>query len=156
MSDDAVGVKVSGLKELRKTLKALENVEGAAELKTAFVEAGGEILTVARAKAGADGSKWRRQTASAASRARVVRSAARGAITIGGRPFDVGNEFGAYHNQPRSVAGGTRKGWNTLPPVVGYRQTAGRWLYPAIRQQMPETVEIVADALMRIAEQAGR
>ncbi len=152
MADD-VSVKVTGLKELRKALKELERAEDAAELKDAFTAAATNVQQASQSKAGSDASRWRRQSVSAAGRLKVVRSAGRAAVTIGGKPYDLAAEFGANQDEQRKTrrfASGKTTGWRMLPPWSGNGPSAGRWLYPSIRDEMPKTIETVGDAIERI------
>lgn len=147
--ESSASVKVRGLRELTKTLKELERAEDLAEVKEAFMAAAGEVVEAARARASTA------QMRSAAGRLAVVKSQARAAVKIGGKPYDLGAEFGAFHGQRRKSArfqSGVTTGWNNLPVWAGRGASAGNFLYPAIRAQVPETIDKVGAAIERVFE----
>lgn len=130
-STKAAAVRVEGLTELRSALKRLENLEDQAELKQALWDAAGRVVDEARAKAST------RQERSMASRLKASRSQAKAAVIIGGKPFDLGAEFGA-------------KAWPQFRDWLGNDMNAGYLLFPTIREQTPQIVEDLGDVVEKI------
>lgn len=131
------GVKVTGLAELNKALKAL-GPEVQAELKAANFEVGSMVADDARSIAQGLGGV----AAKTAPSIKATKTAAGAAVSFGGSayPFASGAEFGAYR-------------YKQFQPWRGNGSDAGYFVYPAIRQdadQIESTyVERIDDILRK-------
>lgn len=143
----ADAVKVTGLKELIRELKKLDDAGLVNELKDANYKVA--QLVVNKAQGNASG----RMESAAAASLKPGRQAAKAVVSGGGAavPFFGGAEFGAGQNKLRNTARGAVRGWNQFVPWTG--QT-GRFLYPAIRSSMDEIVELYGDEIEKITKRA--
>ena len=123
----AVSFRVEGLKELQKSLKALEDVEGQAPVKAAFKRAADEVVDRSRRRAST------RMERSMAGRLKPSVAKLSAGVVIGGKPYDFGAEFGASQNVPRSTRRGTVLGWNQFKPTAGQGTEAGYVVHPSAR-----------------------
>lgn len=121
-------VKVEGLKELSRDLKAAGDFEGSNALKKALAEAADQVVQAAQANAST------RQQRATAGRLKASKAAASSSVTLGGKPYDLGVEFGS-------------KRWPQFPAWRGNGMDAGYLLFPAIREEQDRIVEPVADAI---------
>ena len=133
-------IRVTGAKELRSALRRMEDRTMMREL--AKVHKAAADLVVARARGNTD-SKLEQ---SAASRLRAGRAAASATVTLGGRPQDLGAEFGAGQDVVRQRSSGTYLGYNQFEPWT----KAGHFLYPAIRESRDEIIESYGDGIERL------
>lgn len=131
-----VSIRVEGLKEVRRDLKEAGDFEGSAALKAALAEAADHVVATARSRAST------RQERSMASRLKASRSAASSAVTLGGKPYDLGTEFGA-------------KRWPQFRDWRGNDLGAGYLLFPTIRDQEERILEPVAGALQKVLAGKG-
>lgn len=131
-----VSIRVEGLKEVRRDLKEAGDFEGSAALKAALAEAADHVVATARSRAST------RQERAMASRLKASRSAASSAVTLGGKPYDLGTEFGA-------------KRWPQFRDWRGNDLGAGYLLFPTIRDQEERILEPVAGALQKVLEGKG-
>ncbi len=147
------GIEIEGLRQFARELKAI-SPDLDAELKALNFQVASKVKDDAVARAAGQGPMVRR----AAQSLRAAKQAARAAVFLGNNstPFAFGAEFGSAQNRPRSLPneGTTRLGWNQFRPWSGSGSTAGYFLYPAIRQDMPEIVDMYGDAVEKIAKQA--
>lgn len=147
------GIEIEGLRQFARELKAI-SPDLDAELKALNFQVASKVKDDAVARAAGQGPMVRR----AAQSLRAAKQAARAAVFLGNKstPFAFGAEFGSGRNQPRQLPneGTTRLGWNQFRPWAGSGSTAGYFLYPAIRQDMPEIVDMYGDAVEKIAKQA--
>jgi hypothetical protein len=110
------------------------------------------VVGKAQARAGSVGP----MQAKAASTLRAGRQQARATITGGVRmPFFFGAEFGSYSNVPRSRGTRTFLGFNQFMPFKkpGSGNT-GYFLYPTMRAETRNIIEMYGDELDRIAKNA--
>lgn len=124
-------VRIEGLKEFRKDLKAL-GPEWARELRDLNYETAQKVVVKARANAS---TKQERSVAATLKASKLVSGAQ---ASMGGEPYTLGAEFGAVLNIPRAGKGwkgGTIKGWNQFRPWRGNGMDAGYFLFPAIRAE---------------------
>ncbi len=148
-------VRVAGLDAFRRELRKLESdagPEGIAMLKEANHKVATMVVGKAQARAGSVGP----MQAKAASTLRAGRQQARATITGGVRmPFFFGAEFGSYPNFPRSRGGRTFLGFNQFMPwkKPGNGNT-GYFLYPTMRAETRNIIEMYGDELDRIAKNA--
>ena len=132
----SAGVKVTGLAELNKALKAL-GPEVQKELKDANFEVGSMVVDDARSIAHGLGGV----AAKVAPSIKATKTQAGAAVSFGGAayPFAGGAEFGSHR-------------YKQFKPWRGSGSDAGYFVYPAIRQDADEIestyVERI-DALMR-------
>lgn len=131
-----VSIRVEGLKELRKDLKAVGDAEEQSAFKAALNEAARLIVDRSQASAST------RQERSMASRLKASKGAATSAVTIGGKPYDLGTEFGA-------------KRWPQFRPWRGNDTSAGYLVFPTIRDAEDEIADKFGDAIDRILEGRG-
>lgn len=124
----AAPVEVQGLKELRKALNDLGDVEASREFKDAGYMAMANVL-VPGAVARASTPMERRAMATL----RSERVATGGAVRFGrGFAGAFGAEFGAVHDVPRpNVNGYPGLGYNQFGPVV----RGGRNIFPTVREK---------------------
>jgi len=141
-------IQVDGLNELRRTLKALGDSEGAKEIKSAGRKVAAEI--VIPAAKGRASTKLEQRAAQTLKPASV--SAGGGLRFGGGFGGAMGAEFGAYGGQLRNTRRGTWHGWNQFRPWRGNSTDAGYFLWPAIRETTPEIKNVYMDALQAIFE----
>ncbi len=107
----AAGIRVKGLRELRKAFKAAGSKDLDKHLKTAHVKIAKVILDKARPGLAA-------QSTSVAASARVINSAAAARIKVDNVRAG-GTIFGAHQNQPRIGPSGRRfVGYNQFRPVA--------------------------------------
>jgi hypothetical protein len=133
------GVKVAGLAQLRKELKRLDDKGLSDELKDANYDVASHVVTLAKARA----TGVSKQAARAAESLRASRTAARAQVLLGsGRiRFAFGAEFGSSR-------------FKQFPAWRGNGTDAGYFLYPTIRDEIPEIVETYGDAIERITAKA--
>lgn len=150
--DDRASIKVAGLAELRKELKKLDESGLIDQLKDANFEVGQIVVRHAQTKAAALG----KMEARAAESLKASRAASRAQITGGGpkTPFFGGAEFGSDRSKVRNTMRGLMLGWNQFKPWTGSDSSAGRFLYPTIRSDAGEIVDIYGDAIAKITGQA--
>jgi hypothetical protein len=130
-------VQIFGMRELRSTLKRCEDAERQAELKRANVEVAELVIRGARRRAG---SRMQRSTAA---RMKASRSLNRAAVRMGGRPYDMGANFGAYQDVPRRRRTGSYLGYNWAPE----RRSPDYMLYATIEAERAQIVDFYADAI---------
>lgn len=128
-------VRVTGMRELRAALRRLGDRELLRELGKINGRAAQMVRDRARAKASTA------QEAGAASRLRASRGAAKATITLGGKPYDFGAEFGARPNAERRRKSGSYLGLNQFRPWRGNGQGAGYFLFPALRESREQIIE---------------
>lgn len=145
-------IKITGLKELRKELRKLDETGLVQELKDVNYDVAQRVVDKARSQAAGQG----RMQAAAAATLKPGKQAARAVVTGGGAkaPFFGGAEFGSQHDQPRTTARGSVTGWNQFEPWKGNGSNAGYFLYEAIRDLTAEIVDLYGDALEKIAGRA--
>jgi hypothetical protein len=125
------------MRELRAALKRCEDAERQRELRQANIDVAEIVVKGARQRAG---STMQRSTAS---RIKAVRSLARAAVRLGGKPYDMGANFGAYHNVPRRRRTGTYRGYNWAP----VRRRPDYMLYSSIEANRERIVDTYGDAI---------
>lgn len=127
------GIVVEGLKELRKAVKELGDVDATREYKAAGYNAMANVLVPAAVGRASDAMHAR-----ALQTLRPVKVATGGAVRFGkGFAGAMGAEFGAMHDQRRAnVNGSPGLGWNQFPPW----QRGGRAIYPAVAATSDEIV----------------
>lgn len=130
-TNKAASVKVEGLTELRNALKRLEDVESIGEITEALWAAADEIVDEARGRASSPMEK------AMTSRLKKSRSRAKAAVIIGGKPYDLGAEFGA-------------KRWHQFKDWRGNDMNAGYAVFPAIRSKQDDLVDDLADVIKQV------
>lgn len=143
-------IKVVGLKEFLKELKALDEPGLLQALKDVNYEVA--QLVVSEAQGTASG----RMESAAAASLKPGRQAAKAVVSGGGAgtPFFGGAEFGANRNQLRRSGTRTVRGWNQFQPWRGSGSGAGYFLYPAIRATREQVIDMYGDAVEKLAKQA--
>lgn len=137
-------VRVTGARELRAALRRLGDRALLRELAATNQRLA--MLVVERARMNASGAMQE----AAAGRLKASKAQAAARVTLGGKPYDLGAEFGAVQNAPRTTARGTVRGWNQFEPWRGNDEGAGYFLFPAIRDMRDEIIEQYADEIERI------
>lgn len=139
----AAEVQVTGLTELRKDLKRLENIDNTKELKNALVDAADYVAVRARGKVPSRSGK---AAASIAAFSQSNRAGVKGGGTI---PYygwlDFGSRTPVYGN-PRSK--GPWSGSGTGP-------SKGRFIYPALEENADKIVELVENGVQAVIKMAG-
>lgn len=104
-------------------------------------------LVVARSRVKASGEG--RQAQAAARTMRVVKSAVRAEVTMGGpkAPWAPGSEFGAGQGRPRRRTSGSYRGFNQFKPWRGAGASAGYFMWPTIRATEDEGAEMTLNAV---------
>lgn len=146
-------LKVIGLREFQREIRKLDDKGVLDELKDLNVQVAQLVIGTAQSVAGGLG----RMEQVAAASLKPARQAARAQVSGGGAgvPFFGGAEFGAGRDQPRiDVGPGPGRGYNQFKAWTGNGSNAGRFLYPAIRQDTAEIVEMYGDALEKLAAKA--
>ena len=148
-------VRVQGLDDFRRELRRLGDEagpEGLSLLKEANHRVASMVIGKAKARASGVGP----MQAKAASTLRAGRAQARATITGGARiPFFFGAEFGAYSNVPRQRGGRAFTGFNQfLPWKKPGNGNTGYFLYPTMRAESRNIIEMYGDELDRIAKKA--
>lgn len=136
----AAAIQVTGMREVRAALKRLEDAERSAELKQANVDVAELVIRGARARATS------RMQSSTAGRMRASRSGTRASVLMGGRPYDMGANFGAHHNVPRRRSTGSYLGYNQFPPI----RRPDYMLYATIEADSGQIVDFYGDAIEKI------
>jgi hypothetical protein len=142
---------VRGLDDFRRSLKALAEPELVDRLKDLNFRVAQHVISAAQAKASTP--MLRKAMASLS----PSRQAARAQVVGGGNKFPGfgGAEFGAQRNQRRTgPSGRTFTGLNQFEPWRGNGAGAGYALYPAIRSEMDEIVDMFGDEMERISRDA--
>lgn len=130
-TNKAASVKVEGLTELRNALKRLEDLESIDQVTDALWAAADAIVSEAQGRASSPMERGM------ASRLKKSRSKAKAAVIIGGKPYDLGAEFGA-------------KRWPQFKEWRGNDLNAGYVLFPAIRSKQDDLVDDLADVIKRV------
>lgn len=77
-------------------------------------------------------------------------------IRLGGarNPEALGAEFGAGRNIERHTSRGSVAGWNQFRPWRGSGLDAGYFLFPTIRDDTPQILDLYLDLIDRLAKKA--
>ncbi len=145
------GIEIRGLVDFQRALREL-NSKLPRELGTINKQVADFVVERAKGRASSLGPLWSRAARSLSS-ARKQRVAL---VRLGGSryPEALGAEFGAIRNIPRLTARGEVRGWNQFREWRGNGSDAGYFLYPTIRQDTPEIIEMYGDLLERLAREA--
>jgi len=152
-----VAVRVKGAKELRKTLKGMDERGVLKELGKVNNRIASVVVSRAQGNAGTAMER------SAAGRLRAGKGATKATVTLGGKPYDLGAEFGARRNVVRTrkvrvatvmgtamYGSGTYLGLNQFKDHRGTGERAGYFLYPAIRESRDEIIDQYGDEIDRL------
>lgn len=121
------------MRDLRKDLKELGDLETSNELRDALNEAAQLVVDESRANAST------RMEQSMASRLKASKGMASAAVSIGGKPYDLGAEFGA-------------KRWPQFKEWRGNGMDAGYVVFPTIRAEEERIVDKFGEAIDRVLE----
>lgn len=148
-------INVEGLNEFRRELRKIESdggADGIALLKEANYRVASMVVSKAQGRAGGVGP----QQARAASTLRAGRQQARATVTGGVRmPFFFGAEFGSYSGFPRQRGSRSYVGFNQfLPWKRPGNGNTGYFLYPTMRAESRNIIEMYGDELENITKQA--
>lgn len=146
---DGASVKVAGLRELRAALRRLDDRSLLKELGSANARIADLVVSKARGNASSAMEQ------SAAGRLKASKAVASARVILGGKPYDMGAEFGAGRNQRRSRSTGSYLGFNQFKPWRGSGGGAGYFLFPAIRDSRDELIEAYAKGIERVWQSNG-
>ncbi len=144
------GVTVKGLDEFRRELRRLNDKGLVDDLKEANHDVASRVVDWAQRRAS---TRMERSAARTLKASRAQRAAQ---VTFGGAkaPYAAGAEFGAIRGIPRKTVRGEVRGWNQFREWRGNGRSAGYCLYPAIRDNEKQIIEIYGDAIEKIAGRA--
>lgn len=145
-------VRIDGLADFRKELKALADDDLADEFKQANFEIADEVVQHARYNA----ATVSRMAFEASEGLRAARSGFQAEIRFPNkRGFEHGAEFGATRGKRRVTSGGRSVvGWNQFKPWRGNKADAGYFLFPALRDISDDAVKKYNDHLGYVLRQA--
>ncbi len=149
----ANAVRVEGLAELQRAVRAARGPSGARLLRLANKEVAETVAARARDRAESLGGV-------AAKVAPSIKAAAEqryAKLSFGGArwPMAMGANFGAYHNVPRNTRRGVVTGWNQFPEWGGNRFTGGakdQFIYWTIARMGDDIEAEYEEALDRLLE----
>lgn len=143
------GIEIKGLVDFRKALRDL-NRELPKELGNINKAVADFVVQRAKGRASTDLEHRAADTLKAARTQRVA------LVRLGGPkyPEALGAEFGAIQGIPRNTHRGTMQGWNQFRPWRGNSTEAGYFLYPTIREDTPEIIEMYGNLLEQLARKA--
>jgi hypothetical protein len=77
-------------------------------------------------------------------------------VRLGGprNPEALGAEFGAGHNTLRNTTRGVMEGWNQFRPWRGSGAGAGYFLFPTIREDTPQIIDMYYDLIDNLTRRA--
>lgn len=159
----SASIAVKGLRELNRELRALDQAGGSQNrdlLKAANWRVAQFVVEKAQQRAAGVG----RQQVRAAQSLRASKTAARAQVAGGSAsvPFFFGAEFGAKQNILRAER--KRAGWAGPGRYMGFRQflewkkpgsgNTGYFLFPTLRAESDNIIELYAEELDRVTAQA--
>jgi hypothetical protein len=138
------GIRIRGFKELQKALRQIDK-DLPKELATANQQVAQYVVDKAKVRAGTLGRLWARAADSLAA-ARQQRVAA---IRYGGGryPMAMGAEFGAAQGTLRQTSRGVVHGWNQFRPWRGSGGGAGYFLFPTLRREDDQIIDLYGEVL---------
>lgn len=137
-------IEVVGLAELRRDLKKLAEKDQLAQLREANLRVADMVVDAAQGKAS---TRLQQRAAQTLSAARMDRAAVRLGKGFAGA---LGAEFGAGRNKQRTGPSGRRyTGYNQFDEFRGSGDSAGYFLWPAIRDKTPDILEAYVDEIAR-------
>lgn len=140
-------VRIDGLADFRKRLKAAGDDDLSKEFKDANHKIAENVVQMARYKATLLGPMQH----DAAQQLRAARSGVQAEVRFTNkRGFEHGAEFGAGRNRQRSTRRGMVTGWNQFKPWRGNKADAGYFLFPAIRDLDSKTINEYNERLREI------
>ena len=138
-------VRVYGLAEVSKALRAVGDKDTLGQLKDANRVVSEMVVTAAQGRAS---TRMEKRAAATLESARTLRAGVKFGAGFAGA---FGAEFGAGRNQPRRVNHfGNYTGWNQFGAWTGNGAGAGNFLWPAIREEGPAIVEAYAEELRKL------
>lgn len=148
-------VRIKGLDELRRELRKIQQ-DGGAQGTQLLKDANYKVASMVASKAQGRASGLGRMQSKAAATLKAGRAQARATVTGGGSvPYFFGAEFGAYQGIMRSRGGRSFLGFNQFSvwksPGNG---NAGYFLYPTLRAESDNIIEMYGDELDKIVAQA--
>lgn len=148
-------IRVRGLNELRAELRRLDS-EDSTEWRKELGRVNHEVAEFVVDRAGPRMRALGPMGARAAATLSASRSGVSARLMLGGAsaPFAEGVEFGAISNIPRQTVRGTVRGWNQFKPWRGSGSDAGYALFPAMRENEDQIIEMYGDAVDRLMARA--
>lgn len=145
------GIRVVGLVDLNRELRKVSR-DLPVGLKEANYRVAKHITDRAELKAKTLGPGFERAARSLS----ASRSGRAAQVGLGGaRAPDAGGwEFGAQHNQVHNTTRGLMIGWNQFPVWRGNQDRAGYFLYPTIRAEAAEVLEMYAQMIDQLVARA--
>lgn len=149
-------INVRGLDQFRRELRKIQQ-QGGANGIALLKEANYRVASMVVARAQAKASSLGRMQARAGATLRAGRQQARAVVTGGSAsvPFFFGAEFGSYSGYLRTRGSRSYLGFNQFEP---WRRpgngNAGYFLFPTMRAESRNIIEMYGDELDKIAKQA--
>lgn len=142
-------IRVEGLREIARALRNLDRALPR-ELRKTNLDAARHVAGAAKVAATSLGGV----AAEAAPSIRALATATSASVRLGDarHPYALGAEFGAHHDRARPTRRGVVRGWNQFPEWTGNGRTAGRFLFPTVRGELPEVVDLYAEMLADLAD----
>lgn len=142
-------VEVKGLADLRRELRRV-NDQLPKELGNVNHKVAEYVIDRATGRASTALEHRAARTMSAARQQRAA------IIRLGGakNPEALGAEFGAGQNIARQTSRGSVRGWNQFRPWRGSGPDAGYWLFPTIRQDTPQIIEMYLKMIDELTRRA--
>lgn len=142
-------LEINGLKDLQRELRAV-NDKLPKELGNVNHEVAQYVISRSKGRASTPLENRAADTLSAARNQRVSM------VRLGGsrNPEALGAEFGAGHNVLRNTSRGSMQGWNQFRPWRGSGGGAGYFLFPTIREDTPQIIEMYLDLIDRLTQRA--
>jgi hypothetical protein len=145
-------IKVEGLDDLRRELRKLDAAGLTNELKEANYRVAQSVIGPAQSRARGLGA----METKAANTLKASRAAKAALINYGGAraPFAGGAEFGAHRDLRRRRGESSYVGFRQFAPWTGNGMTAGRFIYPTIRDMTPGILDEYGEEIGRITAKA--
>lgn len=131
------GIEIRGLKDLRKALRDVDE-KLPKELANVNQDVARFVIDRAQGRAATPLENRAARTMKAARQQQVA------LIRLGGAryPEALGAEFGAGQNTLRNTTRGVMVGWNQFRPWRGSGSGAGYFLFPTIRDDTPQIIDM--------------
>jgi hypothetical protein len=144
-------VTVRGLKDLQRELRRLDK-----DLPRELGDANQDVARYVVRRATDRARRLGAMQAKAAESLTAARQQRIAAVRFGGarHPEAMGAEFGADRNVPRSTSRGVVQGWNQFRPWRGSDTRAGYFLFPTIRDDTPQIIELYGELIDRLTRKA--
>jgi hypothetical protein len=142
-------IRIDGLVDLQRELRKI-NDQLPKELGDVNKQVADFVVRRAKGRASTPLEHRAADTLKAARQQRVA------LVRLGGAkyPEALGAEFGAIRDIPRNTARGTVRGWNQFREWRRNGIDAGYFLFPTIREDTPQIIDLYADLIDRLCKRA--